>query len=100
MDHLVHHGSELSPLPLFLHLRQQRQSDTMNVKVTEQMATMALKLEVGSILPNFSRLILAMGLEEEEEAESVLDGTAGKDCILEDDARPGEEERVEEISIV
>ena len=70
----------------------------MNVKVTEQMATMALKLEVGSILPNFCRLILAMGLEEEEEAESVLSGTAGKDCILEDDARPGEEERVEEIS--
>ena len=73
----------------------------MNVKVTEQMATMALKLEVGSILPNFCRFILAMGLlDEEEEAESVLDGTAGKDCILEDDARPGEEERVEEISIV
>ena len=63
----------------------------MNVKVTEQMATMALKLEVGSILPNFCRLILAMGLEEEEEAESVLAGTAGKDCIL-GDARPGEEE--------
>ena len=62
------------------------------------MATMALKLEVGSILPNFCRLILAMGLEEEEESELVLAGTAGKDCILEDDARPGEEERVEEIS--
>ena len=65
----------------------------MNVKVTEQMATMALKLEVGSILPNFCRLILAIGLEEEE-AESVLEGTAGKDCILEDDARPGEEEEI------
>ena len=48
------------------------------MKVTEQIAMMALKLDVGSILPSFSRLMLAMGFEGSAGlAELVLVGTAG-----------------------
>ena len=61
------------------------------MKETEQMAMMALKLDLGSIWPSFSRLMLAMGFEGSE-AELELVGTAGKVCILED-ARPGEKRR-------
>ena len=45
------------------------------MKETEQMAMMALKLDLGSIWPNFSRLMLAMGFEGSAELELV--GTAG-----------------------
>ena len=47
------------------------------MRETEQMAMMALKFDLGSILPKFWRLMLAMGLEGSGLAELVLAGTAG-----------------------
>ena len=69
----------VSPLPLFLHLRQHRHRDTRHVKETEQTAMMAPKFDVGSILPNFSRFMFAMGFEGSglPAADLALLGTAG-----------------------